>query len=421
MNGVDGGPEVRRILEHLFRRQHARIVSTLTRVIGYEHIDLVEDVVQETLIRALRHWPYAGIPANPAGWLYQVARNRAVDVLRRDSAFREKLPAISVELERRSGDESSGSSSDDQLDMVFACCHPALTSESQVALTLKVACGFGVPEIARAFLIPEATMAQRVVRAKKKLRDLRAELVVPSPAERRARLDSVLQVLYFLFNEGYSAFRGDNLVRFDLCEEAIRLALLLDSNDTTRAPEVSALLALMLFEAARLESREGADGSLVLLGAQDRTKWDQELIHRGLAHLDASRSAQRLSSYHLEAGVAACHVLAPSLGETDWDQILFYYDELVRLRPTSVVRLNRAVAIAMKGDPESALVELERLSPDPVMQRYYLFHSSLGELYCRTARRVPARAAYVAALSLAESLPERRFIENRLRDLGAAP
>jgi RNA polymerase sigma-70 factor (ECF subfamily) len=300
---------VRELVEHLFRHQAGRMLSTLSRIFGLENLDLAEEVVQEAMLKALRQWPYRGIPENPTAWLVQAARNDALDILRRRSAFRREQQALESLLRVRDCRKNDGALphedgglEDDQLAMMFACCHPAIPDEARVALTLNAVGGFSAKEIARAFLAPETTMAQRLVRAKRRIREEKISLTLPPPFQLQARLDSVLQVIYLMFNEGYAAHQGVDLIRHDLCGEAIRLAGLLASRGDTALPKVEALLALMLLQASRLPARVDDAGDLLLLCDQDRTLWDQNLLHLGLRHLERATAGNELTEYHLQAG-----------------------------------------------------------------------------------------------------------------------
>lgn len=408
------------VVDHLFRHEAGQVIATLTRVFGTRYVELAEDVVQEALIKALRLWSFYGVPENPAGWIMRVARNHALDLLRRESALRERGDELARALdERTSGSETAPEVldsllRDDQLRMIFACCHPALAREAQVALTLKLLCGFGVPEIARAFLAPEPTIAQRLVRAKRALRESGAGLAVPDAADLPTRLDAVLEVLYLLFNEGYSASSGEDLIRHDICLEAIRLTHLLAEHPTCDLPRVHALLSLMLLAAARLATRTDATGDLLTLEHQDRTLWDRHLIALGMAELGRSSHGADLSPYHLQAGIAACHALAPSFEATNWVRILDDYDELLALSPTSVVALNRTVALAMVRGPRAGLEEWQRIAEAPGMARYHLAHATAGWLWERLGDRQRARESYARALVLARAGPERRFLARRV-------
>ncbi|NIR51340.1 sigma-70 family RNA polymerase sigma factor, partial [candidate division KSB1 bacterium] len=354
----DEKQDVTHLVEHLFRHQSAQVVSTLTRYFGVDNLDLIEDVVQETLLKALKQWVFGGVPKNPAGWLLQTAKNQAIDVLRRRSAFRTKQKQLADHIEHATPEMDEAvhlnhELEDDQLRMMFTCCHPVLSREARVALTLKILCGFSVVEIARAFLTQEATIAQRLVRAKRKIREDNLFLTFPEFELSNERLDSVLEVLYLFFNEGYKAHQGEDLIRQDLCYEAIRLTSLLAAHPKGDLPKVHALLALMLLQGTRLPTRLDSDGNLLLLKEQDRSKWDRDMIQLGLHHLEKSASGEFLSEYHLQAGIAACHATASDYDSTDWHRILTYYDELIRLSHSPVVALNRAVALSMVDGPEA--------------------------------------------------------------------
>jgi RNA polymerase sigma-70 factor (ECF subfamily) len=418
-----GDNSVNQLIEHLFRRQSGQMVSTLTRFFGPENLDLVEDVVQETLLKALQQWRFRGVPENPAAWILQSARNQAIDVLRRQSVFRGKQKEIVARIEDEWKPELPDSRvrlnselKDDQLRMMFTCCHPALSREARVALTLKSLCGFSVAEIARAFLSEEATVAQRLVRAKRKMREEKLPFEVPKGGELRERLDSVLDVLYLFFNEGYSAHHGENLVRAELCAEAIRLAGLLAEHPAGDTPKVHALLALALFQGSHLPARVDSNGELLLLNEQNRKLWDQNLIHLGLRHLEKSASGDELSEYHLQAGIAAAHAIAPDYASTDWRQILSYYDLLVDIDHSPVVALNRAVALAMVDGPAAGIAALDRIRSLPPMKSYYLLPSTYGEFYLQMGERETAASHYNQALQLVGTEPERRFLLRRINE-----
>lgn len=432
LNGVSGATEVQvhepavpQLVDHLCRHQTGQVIATLTRMFGAQHLDLAEDVVQETLIKALRQWSYRGIPENPAAWIMTVARNQALDILRRERRFRDRQAALVAPAEERHDDPaalaelSDDALRDDVLRMMFICCHPAIAREAQVALTLKTLGGFGVAEIARAFLAPETTIAQRLVRAKKTIRTQSIPYTVPDAADLSARLDAVLDALYLLFNEGYSASQGDALVRHDLCAEAIRLTTTLAAHPAGDQPKVHALLALMLLHAARLPARTDAAGDFLLLETQDRARWDRAMIHAGLQALIRSASGDAVSAYHLQASIAACHAIAPSYAATDWPRILAQYDALMVAAPSPVVALNRAVAVAMVHGPEAGLAALDAVRTMPGMTSYALLHATVGELRQRLGDTAAAIAAYDAALALTLTEPERRFLL-RKRDVCAA-
>jgi len=411
--------EVSQLVDHLFRHQSAKIVSTLTRIFGLAHLDLAEDVVQETSLKALRQWPFHGVPQNPGGWILQTAKNLAIDTLRREASFRDKAEAIVYQLEQdmRSTDESDTNElQSDQLAMMFTCCHPSLPREVQIALTLKTLCGFSVAEIARAFLAEDATIAQRLVRAKRKIRDENISLELPAPTVLHKRLAAVLEVLYLLFNEGYNAHEGENLVRYELCAEAIRLTALLVEHPVGDRPRVHALLALMLLQASRLSTRVDSEGNLLLLAEQNRALWDRKLIQRGLHHLEQSARGEELSEYHLQAGIAACHALATNHAATDWKSILSQYDALIEINHSPVVALNRAVALAMIEGPRAGIKELERIGKLPQMQSYYLLPATLADFHRQNGAPEKAATYYQQALTLAGTEPERRFLLRKLKE-----
>lgn len=403
-------------MDHLYRHQAGQVVATLTRFFGPEHLDLAEDVVQETLIKALRQWSYRGIPENPAAWIMAVAKHHALDILRRERRFHDKQVAILQTIEDTTGSEtvfgdmSDDDLRDDLLTMMFICCHPAISREAQIALTLKTLGGFGISEIAHAFLTPETTIAQRLTRAKRAIKTECIPFAVPNAAEMPTRLGAVLDTLYLLFNEGYRASHGDALVRDDLCAEAIRLTSLLATHSIGDQPQVHALLALMLLHAARLPARTDAAGDFLLLDAQDRSLWDRTMISAGVHELGQSARGDELTAYHLQASIAACHALAPTYVETDWPRILSEYDDLLEITPSPVVALNRAVAVAMVYGPEVGLDELARVEGMPGMRSYALFHATVAELRRRAGDHAGAITAYDAALCLPLSEPERRFL-----------
>jgi RNA polymerase sigma-70 factor (ECF subfamily) len=416
------------LVDHLFRHQAGRMIATLTRIFGPRHIDLAEEVVQEALVKALQQWPYRGVPENPLAWLIQVAKNRALDLLRRDASLREKseeiVRAFAAQEEfanRRIETERGGPLPelfDDTLGMIFMACHPTIPREGRVALTLKTVGGFGVSEIARAFLAKEPTVAQRLVRAKRLIRDEGLTFDLPGEAEMSARLDSVLEVLYLLFNEGYTAHAGENLVRADLAQEGIRLCSLLVRHQATNRPKCHALLALMMFQAARLPARVGEGGELTLLSEQDRSMWDRRMIYLAYKHLDAAAEGDEFTEYHLQAAIAACHAAASSYELTDWAEIVRLYDLLVALNPSPVVALNRAVAVAKWKGPEEGIRAVEEISRHPALQHYYLLPATLGELWSEMGDERKAADFYRQALQHPCSEPERRFLSKRLEVTG---
>jgi len=412
------GLQVQSLVDNLFRHKSGELVSMLTRLFGVERLELAEDVVQEALITALQQWPYRGVPENPGGWLVTVARNRALDILRRERVLDGKLrkAADTPSVPQADAGERSldGPFGDDQLTMIFLCCHPVLSREARIALTLKTVGGFGVSEIARAFLVSPETIAQRLVRAKRRLRAEQIRFELPAAEEFTDRLESVLRVLYLLFNEGYTVSEGKNLIREDLCGEAVRLCSLLAGHRVGDLPQCHALLSLMLFQASRFETRTDADGNLLAMAEQNRSLWNAALIQEGLAHLSRAGSGPVLSEYHLLAGISACHAVAPSYARTDWRRILFYYDTLVDLYPSPVAALNRAVAVAMIDGPRAGIRELDRISASPGLRGYHLLPATYGELYERAGNRDRALASYREALGLMKNETERRFVARKL-------
>ena len=417
--GAPPAGQVFQAVEHLFRHEGAKMVATLTRIFGFEHLTLAEDVVQEALARALQTWPFYGLPQNPSAWIMRAARNLALDTLRRQKVFREKEAEIVHMMDRpvQSTDEAIFSEqeiADDRLRMMFACCHPVIPAEAQVALALKTLCGFNVTEISRAFLTTEAATAKRLTRAKQKIRDERVALEIPAGAELGRRLNSVLQALYLLFNEGYKASTGDELVRKELCEEAIRLATLLSEHPAGNEPATHALLALMLLNAARLRARVDGDGNLLRLHEQNRALWDRSMIARGMFHLTRSAAGNQLTEYHLQAGIAACHCAARDYRATDWAQILALYDRLQAFDNSPIVALNRAVAVANVHGPAAGITALESVKGRSEMESYYLLYAVLGDLEARRSNFTAAANHFRQALKQTHTRSEQQFLSNRL-------
>lgn len=414
-------PELPALVDHLFRHSAGQMVAVLARVFGPAHLTLAEEVVQEALLTALQRWSLEGVPENPRAWLFQVARNRALDLLRREATLRGKEAEIVATFrERVAGDDPAFAHElrDDQLRMMLMCGHPAIPRESRIALTLKTVGGFSVDEIARAFLTKKETIAQRLVRAKKLIREENLPLEFPSRAELPARLEPLLDVLYLLFNEGYSAHAGEELVRHDLCAEAIRLTRILADHPSTSVPETHALLALMLLQAGRLPARVDAAGELATLERQDRERWDQHLLAEGLRILGRSASGERMTAYHAEAAIASYHAIAPSFEETDWEAIVRHYDVLLELKPTPVVALNRAVAVAMAHGPAAGI---EAVPSHPSLREYLPLAATLGELWLRNGDPVRAAQHFARALELPGTMTEKRFLLRKLAECRVGP
>jgi RNA polymerase sigma-70 factor (ECF subfamily) len=408
------------LVDHLFRREAGRMMAALTHALGPAHLDLAEEAVQEALVKALQHWPFHGVPDDPAAWLIRVARNRALDILRRGTTRRDKAGDVRRLLEAspptQPGDREAvarldGGPTDDQLRLIFLCCHPDLPRDAQVALTLKTVCGFGVEEIAAAFLTKPATIAQRLVRAKRRLKSLDARFEFPSRRQLPHRLDGVMEVLYLLFNEGYAAHRGEALLRADLCDEALRLTVALAHLPATDRPVVHGLAALMLFQASRAEARMDAVGELVLLDDQDRDRWDRRLIARAFAHMERSAQGDQITPYHLQAAIAAEHAMAPSDAATDWPEILGLYDRLYRLQPSPIIALNRAVALARVEGPTAGLEAVDALASTRVLADYAHLHATRARFLADLGQRRQAAEACRKAARLTDSAPQRRFLK----------
>jgi RNA polymerase sigma-70 factor (ECF subfamily) len=402
------------------------MVAYLTRVFGPAHLDLVEEVVQDALVKALQQWPFSGLPDNPGGWLFRVARNGALDALRRHATFQEKAATLAAELAAAphptlEADALDRAVADDELRMLFMCCHPSLPRDARVALSLKTVGGFSVPEIARALLAAETAVAQRLVRAKRHVREARLRLEIPAVEDLRARLDSVLEVIYLVFNEGYGARAGADLVRRDLCREALRLGRLVAGHPPTAVPAAHALLSLMAFQAARLPARVDADGELVLLEDQDRSLWDAPLVALGFRHLAASAAGPLETEYHLQAAIAAMHAGTADPAATPWPRILSLYDQLLALTGSPIVALNRAVAVARVEGPAAALAALAGVEGAPALAGYYLLPAIKGRLLTEVGRTEEAAACYRDALDRSCTEPERRLLERRLETLAGAP
>src|SRR5579863_3573063 len=422
--------QLSRTIETLYRSESGRVLATLVHLLG--DLDLAEEAMHEAFAAALEAWPEAGIPDNPRPWLISTARFKAIDGMRRrarfDGAQRDLAAYIEARINQAPLDEEE--IEDDRLRLIFTCCHPSLAPEAQVALTLREVCGLTTEEIAKAFLITPRSLAQRIVRAKAKIRETSIPYEVPSPQEFPERLDAVLQVIYLVFNEGYSAAAGAEITRAELTGEAIRLGRLLAELRPGReviapeviapeviAPEIMGLLSLMLLQESRRAARTSATGELILLENQDRSLWNREQIAEGVAFLEKALESRRFGSYTVQAAIAAVHAEAESFAATDWRQIVALYDRLQRIQPWPVVELNRAVAVSMRDGPEAGLAQIDAVLEQGELANYYLAHSARADMYRRLGRTAEARASYEKALALTQQEPERQFLQERIRQL----
>jgi RNA polymerase sigma-70 factor (ECF subfamily) len=410
--------DAQRVVEAVYRTESRAVLATLIRLLG--DFDVAEEALHEAFRAALERWPRDGVPSNPRAWLVSAGRFKAIDQIRRQARFepydgerhdredeRADTAALAVDAE---------SVQDDRLRLIFTCCHPALSTDAQVALTLREVCGLTTEEIAAAYLTPAPTLAQRIVRAKAKIRDARIPYEVPTAAQLPERLEAVLRTVYLVFNEGYAASAGSQLTRHDLTGEAIRLGRLLV--ELLPEPEAMGLLALMLLHDSRRATRTGADGELVLLADQDRSRWDRAQIEEGARWVERALGTRRIGPYTLQAAIAAVHAQAPSAEATDWGEIVGLYDALLRLEPSPVVELNRAVAVAMRDGPAAGLALVDAVLERGDLRDYRLAHAARADLNRRLGRSAAARAAYERALALTRQEAERRFLERRLAELG---
>jgi RNA polymerase sigma-70 factor (ECF subfamily) len=404
-------------IDALYRAESRRVFASLVRLL--DDFDLADEAMHEAFAAALESWPREGVPTNPRAWLISAGKFKAINALRRQGRLKELHPAIAARLEEvADGNAARGDTEieDDRLRLIFTCCHPAIDPKLQVPLTLREVCGLTTEEIARAFLISKATMAQRIARGKAKIREDQIPYAVPSLTDLPERLDAVLAAIYLVFNEGYAASQGDSLLRVDLTAEAIRLGRLL--LDLLPDPEVKGLLALMLLHESRREARVSSAGEIVLLEEQDRSRWSQEMIAEGTALVEAALRSRRFGAYTLQAALSAIHAEAPTAEETDWNQIVVLYSVLLRIDPSPVVELNRAVAVAMRDGPAAGLSLIDRILDRGKLTQYHFAHSARAELLRRVGQTSEALKAFQQARELAQQEPEKRFLERRIKQLG---
>jgi RNA polymerase sigma-70 factor (ECF subfamily) len=413
----DVAAHVRDKVDAIYRSDSRRVLATLIRLLG--DFDLAEEALHDAFVAAIETWPRDGVPRNPRTWLVSTGRFKAIDRLRRTSRFDSADGAVLERVAHSEAPETDDGVEDDRLRLIFTCCHPALSPDAQIALTLREVCGLTTEEVARAFLTPAPTLAQRIVRAKSKIRDAGIPYEIPSLSDLPDRLDSVLHVIYLVFNEGYVASTGPDLTRESLSAEAIRLGRLLV--ELLPESEAMGLLALMLLHEARRAGRTSSMGDLILLEDQDRSLWNHEQIQEGVALVERALASRRIGPYSLQAAIAAVHAEAPDTAATDWAQIVALYDVLLKAEPSAVIELNRAAAIAMRDGPEMGLDLIDKILATGELADYYPAHSARGELCRRLGRVSEARAAYERTLELVTQEPERRFLERRLRDLDSRP
>ena len=411
---------ITQLVDHLFRHESGKMIAVLSRLLGLQNIEVAQDIVQDTLLQAMSTWSFKGIPVNPSGWLYRVAKNKAIDFLRREKKFRELSPQYSYLLQSEYTLSSTVNNlfleneiQDSQLRMMFACCHPAIAEESQIALTLKTLCGLSVPEISKAFLTSEETITKRIYRAKEKIKTEKIELDVPQNNELSARIDTVLKSLYLLFNEGYKSSHPDNFIREDLCEEAMRLCFLLTRHPLTAYPRSKALLALMCFQASRLDARLDDKNNIILLKHQDRSRWNRSLMSKGFELMEESTEPFEVSSYHLEAAIASQHAAARSFEQTDWKSIYHLYEMLFQLQPNPIVAMNKAIASAYAISKQNALNELQKIKG---LEHHHIYYASIGEIYFELHNKDEAKKFYQKALKFTSSGHEQQLLISKINN-----
>ena len=414
--------QIDHFVDHLFRHESGKLVSVLTRIFGVENIVLAEDVVQDSLIEAMNQWQYKGIPVNPSAWLFRVAKNKALNILNREK-YKKKYPSdVSQYLQSERTAESALNQlfseqeiQDDQLRMIFTCCHPAISPDSQIALSLKTLCGFSIPEISKAFLTTEENINKRLIRARQKIREAKIPFEVPVGKDLHKRLQTVLETIYLLFNEGYSASKGNEIIRYELCEEAIRLAEIITSNPVVQnKSNVYALLALMQLNASRFRARQDTDGNILTLEQQDRSLWNYSLMEKGFSSLEKSTSGELISAYHILATVSAYYCSAANYNSTDWQSILALYDKLLQIDNSPIVLLNRAIVLSKVLGAEKAIKELEQIKNTSSLKSYYLFYSTQAALYIELNQFRKAIPILETAIELAPLQTEKSLLQKKL-------
>jgi RNA polymerase sigma factor (sigma-70 family) len=412
---------INQLVDHLFRHESGKMIAVLSRLLGLQNLETAQDIVQDTLLQAMNSWSYNTVPDNPPAWLHRVAKNKAIDFLRREKKFRELRPQYAFLLQSEWTLSPTINHmflepdiQDSQLQMMFACCHPSIPPESQVALTLKTLCGLSVPEIAKAFLTQEETINKRIYRAKEKIRSEKIELDVPHAGELAERIDAVLKSLYLLFNEGYNSSHPEQLIREDLCQEAMRLGYLLTQHTLTAYPRCKALLSLICFQSSRLDARLDDTNNIILLKNQDRSKWYRPLIQKGFDYLDAATEPFEVSTYHFEAAIASLHAASPSFEQTDWGSIYHLYEMLYQLQPNPVVAMNKAIASAYAISKQKALEELQQVKG---LEQHHLYHAAMGELYFELENKEKAKTCFEKALQLTSSRTEKQLLLDKIRNV----
>ncbi len=413
--------EVNRLAEHLFRHESGKMLAVLTRLFGFPNYDTARDVVQDTLLAAMQHWKLNGIPDNPTGWLYTTAKHKVLDRLRKEKFFEEISPNIAYQLQADQQMQLhidhlflEHEIEDSQLRMMFACCHPSLPPEAQITLILRTLCGLSIPEIARAFLSNDETINKRLFRAKDKIRTTPIELEVPSGNELLPRLDAILKAIYLLFNEGYHSQNPDRIIKQELCEDAIRLGTLLSQHHFTNLPKTSALLSLMYFQASRFDARQDEEGNIILLAHQNRQKWNQDMIDKGVGFLNQASQGSEISTYHLEAALASYHAQADSFGNTNWQAISYLYRLLEQINPSIMVQFNKAIAIGFADGPKRGIDALQQLKG---LEKNQYYHTALGDFYVQLQENTTAIHHYQTAIQLTTSKAEWQLIWKKIEDI----